>query len=440
MTTEVNVAYNAPVDTSWFNRIQPWVVVLTASLFFFYIFIQMTLFNALDAPLMRALHINAGGISKLQNSYFFADVIFLFPAGLMLDRLSTRKVLSWMMGVAVVATFGFAFIHSVWQGMLLRFAVGAAGAFCLLGAVRLASRWFAPKRMALVVGFIVTFSMLGGTVAQYPLTAVSEHFGWRTSILLDAAVGLLMLIAIIALVRDFPVNKSLDKEQDPHKSDLSFLAALKHTFRNPQNWLAGIYTSLVNLPIFILGATWGGMYLEQARHLSADSASYVTSMIFVGMVIGSPTLGWLSDKLQQRRMPMIVFGIMALAVVLMIMYIPHLNAVTLGILFFALGFVIASQIISYPLVAESNPACITATSESLASTLIMSGGFLIGLFANLLDFHWAHTVRHGVPIYAVSNYLHALIILPIAFVIAILAAFLVRETNCKSYEQMQKGK
>ena len=72
---------------------QAWLVILSASLYFFYEFIQLNLFNAIDVPLMRDFHLGAAGLGQLASLYFYANATFLFPAGIMLDRFSTRRLL-----------------------------------------------------------------------------------------------------------------------------------------------------------------------------------------------------------------------------------------------------------------------------------------------------------------------------------------------------------
>ena len=120
------------------------------------------------------------------------------------------------------------------------------------------------------------------------------------------------------------------------------------------------------------------------------------------------------------------------------MYVPHLSFWYLLILFFLLGFVISSQIISYPLIAESNPAILTGTAEGLASVLIMGGGFAIPFFPALLDLYWDHTMHRGIPFYSVQNYHLAFMIMPIAFLIALVFACMIQETHCRAFEENNK--
>ncbi|EKD77670.1 MAG: hypothetical protein ACD_42C00235G0001 [uncultured bacterium] len=424
-----------------FQRVQPWIVVFSASLFFFFEFMQVNMFNALDPSLYKAFHLsNATQLGQLSACYMYAIVLFLFPAGMILDRFPTRLIIIIAMFTCATCAFLFSFTTALWQAEICRLITGVGGAFCLLSCVRLASRWFPPKHMALVVGLIVTFAMLGGMMAQTPFTTLTEMVGWRNTLRFDAAAGFIMLLVIVAFVRDFPAGeRTFFEAQHVSLEKIGFWRALRQTISNTQNWLGGLYTSLINLPIFLLGSTWGSWYLMQTQQLSAVDASFVTSMLFIGMIIGSPALGWFSDLIEQRKMPMMVGAVASIGVIFAIMYIPHLSLEELLILFFVLGFVISSQIISYALIAESNPSVLTGTAEGLASVLIMAGGFLIPVFPMLLNLHWNHVMQDGIPHYSLHDYHLAFLIMPIAFVLALFASFAIKETHTLSYEESCDG-
>src|SRR3990167_9492629 len=138
-----------------------WLVVLSAALFFCYEFIQMNMFDAINGDLMRSFDLNATQISNLSSSFFWGDMLFVFPAGLLLDRYSTRRILLIMMGSCVVGTFFFAGVQSFGLALATHFFVGIGDAFSFLCALILASRWFKTDRQALITGVIVTFAMVG---------------------------------------------------------------------------------------------------------------------------------------------------------------------------------------------------------------------------------------------------------------------------------------
>jgi MFS family permease len=429
---------NAEVDIAMPNqrtssKFLPWIVCFSASLFFFYEFIQMNMFNAISGALMQDFHLTAAQAGRLSATYFYASVIFLFPAGQILDRFSTRKLIIVAMSICIIGTFLFATTHNLQLAGLFRFFTGIGSAFCFLSCVRLASRWFPSHRMALVIGLIVTMAMVGGMVAQTPLTLLTTAVGWRQALMIDAAAGLIFLAWIIFIVKDYPehFHESHQLEKSQLKG-LGYWKSLRMSFLKKNNWFCGIYTCLMNLPIYLLGGIWGILYLQSVHHIEKTSASIITSLLFTGTIIGSPLAGWISDRIRLRKAPMIVGTLLSFIIIFSIMFMSNLNFATLAILFFLLGLVTSTQIISYPTVAESNSKLLTATSVSVVSITTLSGGIIFEpLFGHLMDMHWNGAMANLNPIYAAGDYQFAMWLFPFTFLFSLIVALLIKETHGK---------
>lgn len=98
--------------------------------------------------------------------------------------------------LCVLSTFILAQAQSFYLALFCRFITGIGSAFCFLGPIRLASRWFPPQRMALVTGIIVTIAMTGGMIAQYPLTQLVAQIGWREALIQVGWLGTIMLVVM----------------------------------------------------------------------------------------------------------------------------------------------------------------------------------------------------------------------------------------------------
>ena len=96
---------------------------------------------------------------------------------------------------------------------------------------------------------------------------------------------------------------------------------------------------------------FGSLYWEQVKHLSRVDATFAPMMIFMGTIIGSPIAGWLSDRIELRRMPMIVGAVLSVIVSMNYLF-ARLSLAEYILLLFLLGFTSSTQIISYPTVAR----------------------------------------------------------------------------------------
>ncbi|HHV6080249.1 TPA: MFS transporter [Legionella pneumophila] len=401
-----------------------WVVCLSAGLFFLYEFFQLNIFDVINQSLREDFHIDATQLSWMSSTYLWADILFLLPAGLILDRFSTRKVILTAMFVCVVGTIGFAVTESFFLASFFHFLSGIGNAFCFLSCVVLVSHWFPPRRQALVIGSLVTMAFIGGMMAHTPFAYLNDLFGWRRALLIDGVVGAFLILWIYTIVQDRPEESPSHKLTNEGQILSSFMKALS----NKQNWLAGLYTSLLNLPIMVLCALWGASYLQVAHHLPDIAASNVVSLIFMGSVVGCPLVGWLSDT-QGRRKPLMIFGAIATLITTIPLFINVvLTQTSLSILFFALGLFTSTQVISYPLVAESNQPENTGAATGIASVIIMGGGGVAQVLFGWLMTHHAGT---NVTAYTVSDFQFAMWMFPVAAIAGLVAVLMTRETYCK---------
>lgn len=407
----------------------PWLVCFAATMFFFYEFIQGNMFASIAANIMQDYHIEANKMAYLSSIYYLSNVIFLFIAGMILDRFSIKNTILLAMLMCVVSTFILAYSHSFYVALFCRFVTGIGSAFCFLGPVRLASHWFPPRRMALVTGAIVTVAMTGGMLAQYPLTKLVSYVGWRQAVQDVGILGFVMLIFMFFWIKERP-QVAIKKEGKP----INVTTAARQAYLNPQYLRAALYTSLMNMAIAVFGAMMGTLYLEQRLGIGSEQASMINGMLFLGAIIGAPLMGWISDKLGLRVLPMKAGVLASLLTILAVLYMP-VSVTMMSVLFFLLGLVTSAQVISYALVAESSSPVMTATAVSVIS-ILTQGGCLVfqNLFSSLLTSYGDMHLINGVPVYSLGAYQYAAVILPVGLLIAFLMLFGLKETHCRQAE------
>jgi len=421
------------------SKVKPWLVCLTAALFFYFEFFQINIFSVLDKHIMREFSVGAYELGVISSAYFYAIVFSLIPAGIILDFISTRKIILCSMVVAIAGTLWFANAPNINQLIYARLFVGiGGGAFCLLSSIKLATRWFPAQRLGLAIGMVISIGMLGGVMAQTPFALAIDLLGWRNAIVLDAIIGIIIFTLIWIIVEDYPpqtmTNTSEHTRQQlssptPTISIQAFVANAKAAAKRWPNWAAGIFASLLNLPIFLLGSLIGSLYLMQVYGYHAITASFINSMLYWGMLLGCPFFGLISDNLHSRKKPML-FGSIITFIAICYLINNHCSFSILLALFFIIGFGSSSQILSYPMVAERNPQHQVASGEGIAATLIMSGGAIFQpLLGWLIELNWNGNMLDNTPLYSLSDYHCSFWLMPIAIVVALAVLLPLREMS-----------
>lgn len=420
-----------PIIKNLKNTLRPWLVCFSASLLFFYEFIQGNMFASIADDIMRDFHIQANDMTILSSAYYLANVIFLLVAGISLDRYSAKKILLIAMSFCIASTVVLAYTHSFYVALACRLVIGTGSAFCFLGPVRIASCWFAPRQMALVTGAIVTVAMSGGLIAQYPLMSLVHAIGWRAALFQVSIAGLVMLVMMAIGIVDRPNHNVAARTKS-----LNIWAVTKQAYLNRSTFLAGLYASLMNMAVAIFGAVMGQLYLMQRLDVNQEIAAIVNGMLFLGAMVGGPLIGWWSDKIGSRLLPMRAGALISFALMGIILYAP-ITPWLMAVLFFLLGLVTSSQVISFALVAERTSPAVLASSISLVS-ILLQGGYIVyqNLFSTVLVYWGQVRMMNGVPVYSFASYQAATVLLPISFFIAWLLVGQLKETSAYRSEKI----
>lgn len=411
-------------DTS---HLKAWIVTLSAGLFFFYDFIQLNMFGTLNPVIVEVFQLDATQMGYLSSTYLIASVAMLPFSGAILDRYPTRHVILTAMAVCTFSTLLFALAPNVWVAAVARFLCGGSTAFCFLSCIVLASRWFPANKMAQVNGVVVAMAMLGGYLSQEPLAVLLKQYSWKQALIIDTLIGVVLFVIMFILIENYPSD-----QEPPALTTEPVMACYSKAASNPQNIICGIYTSLMNLLLFVFGASWGISYLQHVYHLDLSEAGRITSMLYLGTIIGSPLAGWLSDRIQQRRSLMIWGAIISFVISFAVLMRPGFNVPQLNVIFFLLGLTTSTQVLTYPIIFESNPPHITGICEGLAAVFIMSAGAIFQpIYGMMMNAHWNGLIVNGLPKYAGGDHHFAYLLFPLCLLLCIFLAKMVKETHCQ---------
>jgi len=404
------------------NPIKGWLVCLVAACFFAYELVQLHMLNAISPMLMQSLKLSATDFGTLSSTYLLADVIFLLPAGIILDRFSVRKVILCALAFCVIGTFGFAFSQTLLQACLCHFLSGIGNAFCFLSCMLLANSWFQNKS-TFVMSVMITIGLLGGVVAQLPFSLLAEAYSWRQTLIIDGTIGVGIWILNFLFVEDAP-HRYLEKKSI--QSIKLFFKDITPAFSNIYTWKGGIYTGLMNLPLMIISAMVGNLFLTQVHGLRLIEASMVISMISFGTIMGSSFVGFLSDSTGRKKPYLLMGSLLSLIVFSAILLFKGMPIWLLALLFFLLGFFSSSQVLGYPMITENAPESLKGTAMGVAALIIMGLAF-IGqpLTGFLMDFS---STQNSDGVYGYNDFLRAFAIFPVGFVISFLIASSVKES------------
>jgi len=408
-----------------------WLVWGALAAAFFIVFFHRYSTAVVADDLVRALNLSGAELSNLASMYFYAYALMQIPSGILADYLGPRRTSAYGMSLAAVGSVIFGLSQTVFMAYAGRLIVGLGVSVVFVSTLKAQSVWFKAKEFASISGLTSVIGNLGGVSATVPLALTVIALGWRTTFLLIGAVSVLIAVLVYIVVRDKPEDLSLPPQNPlPEGPPVKVGAGLMSVLRNPQTWIGTVILTGVMGGINSISGLWGIPYLMHVYDLTKTQASNYILAMTLGVMVGSPLMGYLADKLGRRK-PIILAGAglyTAIWAYLLTLGQGKPPLAMLYALFFGVGLVGVSFILTFATAKEANHPSLSGIAISVVNT----GGFFGAAVFNLvigalLDARWEGLVRAGTKIYPINAYRAAFSVYLIAGLVAVLFAFSLKE-------------
>lgn len=414
---------NTKLQTHPVNLTYPILVISLCACFLFYKYILQIFPSIITDQLMREYQLTGAGLGNLAATFYYAYLITQIFVGVMLDKYSTRWLTSLAIFTCALGIFIFSQTHVAFEAGLSRALMGVGVAFATVAYMKVAAMWFPPKNYAFVSGLLATAAMSGAVFGQAPLAWLVGELGWRSCLYVTGIIGFILAFIFFLAVRD-KVDKS---KIEPVKKPVSFNEIL-HVFKNKQNWLLTLYSGLAFSPLAIFGGLWGNPFLEQAYQLTRTEAASMVSLMFIGLGVGSPILGFISDYIGNRKKVMLFSTLMSCAAILLVLYFHPMPMIILGVLLFLFGFGLGAFMLVFAIGKEINNIRLVATVIAMINTSDAAlDAVTEPLIGKLLDLLWDGKIVNGIHYFSLSSYHIAMGILPIYLIAGSILLFWVKD-------------
>lgn len=411
-----------------------WLICSMGMVFYAYEFFLRIAPSVMEPDLRAFFGIGAAGFGTLVGIYYLIYTPMQLFVGPIVDYTGPRRILTFATLACAFGTLIFCLSHSTSVAGVGRFFVGFGSAFAFVGALKLASVWLPTNRFATFTGMVTGLGMVGGMVGDIGLTSMVQHLGWQHTLLIGVLLGIILAPIIYLIVRDNP------KDVPPGTIKVSDLfKEFGKIAKNHQIWLAGFIACMLYLSLSAFAEIWGIPFLLSAG-FTRHEAALVNSMVFFGWLIGSPLTGMISDRIKQRRLPLIVGSTLSALSIFLVLVNPLHSAWFVSILLFIFGLCCSVQNICFAIGYESSPAYVAGTAVAFVNMLTMLGGFIFQpLIGKLIDLAWSGQMQNGLRFYTLHDYRLALISLPVGMLISLLLTLFLRESYGANFKKLEKN-
>jgi MFS family permease len=351
--------------------------IIFSILSFLYILSQFyRVSNAVIAPnLIHDLGLNAETLGILGGAYFYSFALLQIPMGPMLDRIGPRIVIILFTLIGALGAFLFAFSGSFTSALLGRILIGVGMAPVLMGSMKVFILRFPPEKFATLVGTILSVGTLGNIFAASPLAYLTSTIGWRVTFIF--AGGITILLALLG----FWVLEG-EKEKEgyfgslPSEPEIGIIQSIRLVLGSLAFWQIGAIAFFRYGTFVGLQGLWLGPYLINIKGYSPVQTGNVIILMAIGVIVGGPIAGRLSDRTFRSRKGVALGGLSLYCLTLLPLtgILNFKNPFWYGLTFFFIGFFTSFGILIYSHAKELFPITISGTVMTLVNFFTMAGG------------------------------------------------------------------
>ncbi|MDI3285242.1 MFS transporter [Polyangium sp. 15x6] len=249
------------------------------------------------APIMESLGKDV--LRNVETAYLAAYMVGQYVNGMLGDRVGARRLVGVGMLVSAAACLVFG-ASSVGIAFLVAFLVnGFAQSSGWPGNAKAMAEWTTPQNRGRVMGVWATCYQAGGIIATWFATLMLSLYGWRASFWGPAVVVALVGVLVLLFLKPGPGAVAVPVAGVATGAEAEVAATQRaersRVLRNPTVWFYGAsYFGMKLIRYSIL--FWLPFYLTTALHYTKTGAGYMSISFEVGGVLGTITMGAISDR------------------------------------------------------------------------------------------------------------------------------------------------
>ncbi len=427
--------------------------------------------SVMSTELKSTFLLSDAALGNLAACFYYAYTPMQIPVGMLMDKFGPRRVLTFACLCCVIGTYLFASTQNIAMAQLGRFLVGFGSAFAYVGVLKISNDWLPGKYFALMAGLTTTLGMVGAMSGELTMAYMVNAVGWQSTLYYSVILGIPLTVALWFILKDVKnsnsvkntdtvknlnsenvknliniendsianskeimerdtIEKTAPKESQPKTNLLRGLFV--EMICSPSMWINGLIGCLTFLPLSAFAEIWAVPFLVSVG-FSKEEAAMGSSMIFLGFAFGGPCFGIISEMIKSRRIPLIIGSFISAFFLFLAILFPSTSKLWMYSLLFISSFFAGAEILVFAVSNDINRNEVSATASAFTNMVVMIGGAVLPpLIGKLLDNSQQLSTITGAASASSDSFSSALIVIPVALVLAGILSYWLKETYRES--------
>ena len=344
------------------SRSMAWMVWMIASIFYAYQYILRVMPNIMMEDITQQFNMDSAVYGQYSGVYYLGYTAMHLPIAIMLDRFGPRRVMTGCMLLTAIGMLPIIFTDYWVYPIVGRALIGMGSSAAILGAFKVIRMGFKEERFTRMLSLAVTIGLLGAIYGGGPVNYMNETLGYQTVVQIFVIMGVILAGLTYFMVPNIPANPR------------PIMADVREVIMNPKVIALCLFAGMMVGPMEGFADVWGSEFLKKFYGFEPEVASYLPSMIYVGMCFGAPFLSLIAEKSRQYLGTIVGAGVVMTAI-FMALIAGVMTATSITVCFVIVGVCCAYQIIAIYKASTFVPDHVSGLTTAVANMIIMSFGY-----------------------------------------------------------------
>ncbi|MGA9640514.1 MAG: MFS transporter [Terriglobales bacterium] len=360
--------------------------------------------NPLERIFIDKLGFSATAFGWLNSSYSIAAVVTLLIGGIVIDRIGTKKAITFFAAICLAGALLTALRGRPAVMIAGRTVLGLGAESMIVAVTTVLAKWFKGKELSFAFGINLLIARLASVAADNSPTWANHVFypngpngepSWQGPLMIAVGAGVL---AVVCSATYWALESHAEGRYELGQAGSIDKLEFGQVFRfNTSYWYVVIlcftfYSAIFPFRTFAIDfftnkilAAHGGMMASEALRVAAhEKAGFFNSMLPLSSMIATPLFGLLSDKIGKRAFMMMFGSILLMPVYLLMAY----SQVTLFVPVIMMGIAFSLiPAVMWPSVAYIVDQSRLGTAYALMTMIQQIGFFLLNLLIGNANDH-----------------------------------------------------
>jgi MFS family permease len=404
-----------------------WMVFSVICVVYFFVYFHRVSTSVIVTDLLDAFHTHATALGLMSSMYFYLYAFEQPLVGYLSDRLGPRRVIGYWTMAAAAGCFIFGMAPNIGWASVGRALIGLGVGGVYVPGVKAISLWFRKEEFATMIGLLMSVGNFGAVIATTPLAWATGSWGWRVTFFLIGGITLGLAFVTLFFTRDYggPSDPVPGNPGTASGTGAGTAARVMQLLTSGQFWILSIIFFGVYGTLLTLQGLWATPFLMAALGVERIFASKLNMLIPVGVIIGAPFFGWLTDRfsLDKKKIFTVILTLYTLTWVGVTLFSSQLWTVGLSLVMLLMG-IFAGGFIStlWGIVREILPAEILGLTSGILNLSPFLG---VGAFQVLTGAILDRAGREG-NLYPLSGFKNAFLICLSGIVVCLVLSFFLK--------------